>query len=221
MSTWTGKICVKVTQRIAAKPCSPSRRHGAAGHGRITAMIGISRTPLFVLASLGWLSLPGAAQQARHGRGYKPPPPTAQVVITVEKGFNERPLPNASVVFRATRDEKVTANLETKTDPDGKASLDLLEVGSHVTVQVIAGGFATYATDFDLTDQGKQILVKLERPRAQVSGYGENGDRPAVTQPGIQERAKRLPAPADPGNGTSVSAPTQSPATPPPSGSPQ
>lgn len=140
-------------------------------------------------------AIAGVAQQEKHGRGYKPPPPTADVSVTVEKGFNSKPFPNASVIFRATREGKVTANLETKTDPDGKATLDLLEVGDHVTIQVIANGYATYATDFDLQGDGKQLLVKLERPRAQVSHYGDNVDRPATVQPGVQERAKPTSTP--------------------------
>lgn len=148
-----------------------------------------------VTACLGCLSLVGVAQQEKHGRGYKPPPPTAEVSVTVEKAFNQKPFPNASVIFRAMRDDKITANLETKTDPDGRASLDLLEVGSHVTVQVIAGGFATYATDFELTPDGKQILVKLQRPRAQISTYTDNQDKPAAVQPGVQEHDKPTSVP--------------------------
>ena len=151
---------------------------------------------LRLAAALGFgtLSFAGASQQEKHGRGYKAPPPTAEVAVTVEKAFNDKPMPNASVVFRAMRDGKITANLETKTDPDGRASLDLLEVGSHVTIQVIAGGFATYATDFDLTGDGKQVLVKLQRPRAQVSKYGDDQDRPAPVEPGVQEHMKGSPA---------------------------
>lgn len=133
-------------------------------------------------------------QQDRHGRGYKAPPPTAEVAVVVEKAFNDKPMSNVSVVFRAMRDGKLTANLETKTDPDGKAALDLLEIGSHVTVQVIANGFATYATDFDLTGDGKQLLIKLQRPRAQVSGYDDKGDRPSEMKPGIQEPHKATPS---------------------------
>lgn len=146
-------------------------------------------------ACLGFLSLGAVAQQEKHARGYKPPAPTAEVVVTVEKAFNQKPFPNASVIFRAMRDDKITANLETKTDPDGRASLDLLEVGSHVTIQVIAGGFATYATDFDLTPDGKQLVVKLERPRAQVSQYDDGQDRQAPVQPGVQERHKPTSVP--------------------------
>lgn len=157
--------------------------------------------------SLGCVSLTGAAQQEKHGRGYKAPPPTAEVVVVVEKAFNQKPFPNASVIFRAMRDDKITANLETKTDPDGRASLDLLEIGSHVTIQVIAGGFATYATDFDLSPDGKQLLVKLERPRAQVSQYGDAQDKPAPVRPGVQEHINSAPA-------TSLAPPVASPTGP-------
>lgn len=158
---------------------------------------------LLSFAALGGFA---SAQQERHGRGYKPPPPTATVVVTVEKGFNGKPYPNASVIFNAVREEQSDAHLEMKTDTDGKASMDLLEVGSHVTVQVLANGFATYATDFDLTPDGKQILVKLQRPRAQVSAYGDDSDRPATAPPGVQEHR--------PDAGKPQSAPSPAPASP-------
>lgn len=149
------------------------------------------------------------AQKERHGRGYKPLPPTAQVVVTVQKGFNQKPLPNASVVFRSERDGSLVGNLETKTDPEGRASIDLLEVGTHVTVQVIATGFATYATDFDLTRDGKEILAKLQRPRAQVSGYVADTNSASRIEPGVQEHEK--PKPVTPG---AVPPPAASPTSP-------
>ncbi len=148
-----------------------------------------------------------SAQQERHGRGYKPPPPTAPVVITVEKEFNGKALPNASVIFRSTRDEATNGNLEMKTDPQGRATMDLLEVGSHVTVQVIANGFATYATTFELTADGKQVLVKLQRPRAQVSAYDDGHDRAAEAHPGIQEHEKGSGPTSVPPAGASPTAP--------------
>jgi hypothetical protein len=168
---------------------------------------------------LGCFAVPGHAQQERHGRGYKAPPPTAEVTVLVEKAFNQKPFPNASVIFRAERDGRLAGNLETKTNPEGKASLDLLEVGSHVTVQVIANGFATYATEFDLTTEGKQLLVKLQRPRAQVSAYNDSDDRPAEVSPGIQEHRKGTAAPAA---GASPTSPLQTtpPVTPPASTQP-
>jgi len=146
----------------------------------------------FVLAgALLSASVPAAlaaGSPQEHGRKYKPLPDTAHVAITVLKGFNDKPFPNAGVVFHAIREGKDDGNLEVKTDPDGHAVIDVLEVGSHVLVQVIAKGFATYATDFDLTSEGKELTVKLQRPRAQVSTYAENEGKPAQVRPGTQER---------------------------------
>lgn len=194
-----------------------ARRQLLTPAGKIGAMFVSRRSVLcsVVAFALGYGSLSAVGQAERHGRGYKPPPPTAEVVVTVEKGFNQKPLPNASVIFRATRDDKMTANLETKTDPDGHASLDLLEVGSRVTVQVIASGFATFATDFDLNSDGKKILVKLQRPRAQVSQYGDDVDKPATVQPGVQEHrtAKPTPAAASPTTPLQTTPPVNSPDT--------
>jgi hypothetical protein len=141
------------------------------------------------------LSVVAGAQSDQHGRKFKPLPPTAHVVITVEKGFNGKPLENAAVIFHSIREGKEDANLEVKTDPDGKAAIDLLEVGAHVTVQVIAGGFATWATEFDVTPDGKELLVKLQRPREQVSTYTPaNDDKPAPVTPGVQEHIVPKPA---------------------------
>ena len=164
-------------------------------------------------------------QAERHGRGYKPPPPTAEVVITVEKNFNGKPLPNASVIFRSSREGATNGVLEMKTDPDGQAKIDLLEVGSHVTVQVLANGFATYASEFDLTDAGKQVLVKMLRPRTQVSAYEEKGGtEPATVQPGVQEHKKatptaEMPAPASATKPLQTTPPANTPATTPTNGS--
>jgi hypothetical protein len=63
------------------------------------------------------------AQSEQHGRKYKPMPPTAHMVVTVQKGFNGKPLVNAAVVFHAVRDGKEDGNLEVKTDEDGKATI--------------------------------------------------------------------------------------------------
>ena len=142
------------------------------------------------------MAVPGihaAAQE--HGRKWQPLPPTAPVTITVVKGFNNKPFENAGVVFHAVRDGKSDGNLEVKTDPDGNARIDLLEVGSHVLVQVIATGYATAATEFDLTAEGKQITLKLERPKAQVSAFTDNDGKPSQTKPGVQERVVPKPSP--------------------------
>ena len=185
-----------------------------------------SRVSLALLSCI--LCLSAAGQQERHGRGYKAPPPTAPVVITVEKAANGKPMVSTSVIFRAVRNEATDGVLEMKTDGEGRASLELLEVGSHVTVQVIAPGYATYATAFDLTGDGKQLLVKLERPHAQVSTYVDNDGRPSQVQPGIQEHVIRhpaaptaaAPAPASPTAPLQTTPPVNPPATTPGGGTP-
>lgn len=128
------------------------------------------------------------ASAQEHGRKWQPPPPTAPVTVKVIKAFNGKPFENAGVVFRAVRNGKTDGNLEVKTDPDGNAKIDVLEVGSHVLVQVIATGYATAATEFDLPSDGKELTLKLQRPEAQVSEYVDNDGKPSQTQPGVQER---------------------------------
>ena len=148
-----------------------------------------TRNTLSVALLAAAVAAPSAlAQQEQHGRKWQPPPPTAPVTVTVVKGFNGKPFENAGVVFRAIKNGKDDGTLEVKTDPDGNAKIDILEVGSHVLVQVIASGYATAAADFDLTADGKQITLKLQRPQAQVSTYQDNDGKVSQTKPGVQER---------------------------------
>jgi hypothetical protein len=112
----------------------------------------------------------------------------------VEKGFNGKPLMNAAVVFHALRNGQNDGNLEVKTDPDGKATIDVIEIGSQVTVQVIASGFATYAGEMNVDGPSKELLVKLERPKAQVSDYVDNDGKASQVQPGVQEHVVAKPA---------------------------
>lgn len=152
-------------------------------------------------ASLGLLTLLPAVlhgQDSQHGRKYKAPPQIAHIVVTVEKGFNGKPLVNAAVIFRSSKDGKDNGNLEVKTDPEGRATMDLIEVGSHVTVQVIATGFATQAQEFDTTVEDKNLLVKMLRPRAQISDYTDNDGKPAQRQPGVQEHVPPAAPSANP-----------------------
>lgn len=153
------------------------------------------------LVSAALAATPALSPAQEHGRKWQPPPPTAPVTITVIKAFNGKPFENAGVVFHAIRDGKSDGNLEVKTDPDGNAHIDLLEVGSHVLVQVIASGYATVATEFDLPPDGKRMTLKLERPRAQVSVYEDNDGKASQAKPGVQERVIPKPVPSAPPTG--------------------
>jgi hypothetical protein len=135
----------------------------------------------------------------KHGRKYKAPPDTSHIEIDVIRGSNKKPIANAAVVFHPVKDGKDAGNLEIKTDPEGKAIIDVIPTGSKVLVQVIADGFATFAQDYQIDEASRTILVTMERPRAQVSTYTDNAGKPATIQPGVQEPVRtKKPAPATP-----------------------
>jgi hypothetical protein len=144
----------------------------------------------------------------RHGRKYKAPPPTSHIEVTVLKKFNGKPISNAAVIFDSTIDGKDEGNLEVKTDPDGKAIIDVIPTGSTVRVQVIATGFATYAEEYLVSEPNREISISMIRPQEQLSSYQDNQGKTATRKPGVQEpirpttpKAKPAPsAPATPPN---------------------
>jgi Carboxypeptidase regulatory-like domain len=161
-------------------------------------------------------ALPLHSQTEHHGRKYKPLAPAAVITVTVERANNGRPISNASVVFRASKDGKDQGSLEVKTNEDGKAKLDIIEVGSHVQVQVIADGFATNAIEFEVPGDEKSVVLKMEKPRAQVSTYEDNDGKSSQRPAGVQE-PKPMAAPKK----TTPVFPQTPQATTPPTSSPQ
>ena len=147
---------------------------------------------------------PAAAQDSpeKHGRKYKAPPATSHIEVTVLKKFNGKPISNAAVIFDAKMDGKDQGNLEVKTDPDGKAVIDIIPTGSTVRVQVIATGFATYAEEYQVNEPERAITVAMIHPQEQLSSYQDNEGKAATRKPGVQEPvrptkpAAKPPAPA-------------------------
>jgi hypothetical protein len=159
------------------------------------------------------LALPHAllgqdSTDAKRGRKYKAPPATSHIEVTVLKKFNGKPIPNAAVIFNSTLDGKDEGNLEVKTDPDGKAAIDVIPTGSTVRVQVIATGFATFADEYLVAEPSRQIAVSMIRPQQQVSSYVDNTGKAADRKPGIQEPVRPTTPAAKP-------APTPPPVIPP------
>src|SRR5271154_6321925 len=117
--------------------------------------------------------LPATAQDApeKRGRKYKAPPATSHIEVTVLKKFNGKPISNAAVIFDATMDGKDQGNLEVKTDPEGKATIDVIPTGSTVRVQVIATGFATFAKEYLVSEPSRAITVSMIHPQEQLSSY--------------------------------------------------
>ena len=129
------------------------------------------------------------------GRKYKAPPATSRIEVEVTKKFNGKPIMNAAVVFDSTLDGKDEGNLEVKTDPDGKAAIDIIPTGSTVRVQVIATGYSTFAQEFLVDGPTKSISVAMIHPQAQISGYVDNQGKPSTMKPGVQEPVRPPPPP--------------------------
>ena len=159
--------------------------------------------------------LPVMAQDApvKHGRKYKAPAATSHIEVTVLKKFNGKPIPNAAVIFDSVMDGKDQGNLEVKTDPDGKATIDVIPTGSTVRVQVIATGFATYAENYVVSGPSREISVSMIRPQEQLSSYVDNTGKTAERKPGVQEPIRPKP-PATKPSTTPPATPPQTPSTP-------
>ncbi|MEO8869341.1 MAG: hypothetical protein ABI357_00770 [Granulicella sp.] len=152
------------------------------------------------------------AAPQRRGRKYKAPPETSHIVVTVVKASNGKPVVNAGVVFHPMKDGKDDGNLEIKTDPDGKATIDVIPTGSDLRVQVIASGFATFGEDYKVDSATKEIAIELLPPRAQVSAYTENENKPSQRKAGVQEPIRPKKPGVPPVGSTSPATP---PVTPP------
>lgn len=156
---------------------------------------------------------------AKRGRKYKAPPDTSHIEVLVTKKSNGKPLPNAAVVFNPTKDGKDEGSLEVKTDPEGKATIDIIPTGSLVRVQIIATGYATFAEDYQVNEATRQIAVAMIRPQAQISTYEDNQGKSSERKPGVQEPIKPT-APATSTTPNTKPAPA-APATPPATAPPQ
>ena len=141
---------------------------------------------------------PMHAQDAapHRGRKYKAPPETSHIEVLVTRSSTGKPITNAAVIFRATRDGKDDGNLEVKTDPDGKATIDVIQTGSKVQVQVFASGYATFAESYQVDQASRDIHVALQRPREQISAYVDNSGKASSRKAGVQEPEAAKPAPS-------------------------
>ena len=141
--------------------------------------LAISSMILVVLASVTLLSAQDTTNTAKRGRKYKAPPPTARFEVTVLRATNGKPVENASVIFHPLENGRDNGNMELKTNDEGKAVIDLLELGTSVRLQIIAPGFQTYGEDYKVDKDNVAIEVKLKRPAGQYSIYKKTDGKPA------------------------------------------
>jgi len=184
---------------------------------RFTRFFGLSL--LFASSLLLAAPLSAAGQDSsapKRGRKYKAPPDTSHIEVLVTRKSNGKPIVNAAVVFNPSKDGKDEGSLEVKTNPEGKAIIDIIPTGSLVRVQIIASGFATYAEDYQVNEPTREISVLMLRPQEQISAYEDNQGKSSARKAGVQEPA----APAKPATNTTPTtkpaAPTKPPATAPP-----
>lgn len=162
--------------------------------GKISAMM-LSRRKLFSRLVVGSISMFIASScllaqdsPAKHGRKYKPPPETSKITVMVKKQYNGKPIMNAAVIFNPyDKDGRDIGNLEVKTDPEGKATIDIIPTGSLVRVQVIANGFATFAEEYQVDEPSRDIEVAMVHPQEQVSSYVDNSGKTSSRKAGVQE----------------------------------
>jgi hypothetical protein len=164
-----------------------------------------------LIAGLSALSISQAQDTAKRGRKYKSPPPTAHFEVTVVRATNGKPVENASVIFHPLEDGKNAGNMELKTNDEGKAVIDLLEIGSDVRVQIIAPGFQTYGEDYKVDKDTMAVAVKLQRPSGQYSiykkGEGITPDKSADKSKDKSKDATPPPASTEPQKDTPKDAP--------------
>ena len=150
-----------------------------------------------------------SGQEPEHGRKYKPIPAMSRISVVVQKGFNGKPIMNAAVIFHATKDGDNAGAMEVKTDEDGKAVIDVIEIGSKVNVQVIANGFATYSQELKVNGPTHDLLVKMQRPQQQISKYQVTDGQQSTVKPGVQEHKSVRVAPSAPATPAPTAAPPQ------------
>lgn len=157
----------------------------------------LSRRALPIIATLLVSVVPVlSAQTERHGRKYKAPPETSHLEILVVRDFNGKVIENAGVVFHPMKDGIDEGNLEVKSGPDGKAFIDIIPTGSDVGIQVIAGGFETYAGHIALDGPSKQLTIRMKRPQGQVSAYAEEEGKGSLKRSvGVQEPIRNQTVP--------------------------
>ena len=137
------------------------------------------------------------AQHDKRGRKYKAPPPTMKIDILVVRASSGKPIPNAAVIFHPVNEKgKVEGAMEMKTDLDGKATLDVIPIGSTVRLQIIANGFQTFGNDYIANADAKQITIRMRKPSEQYSIYKGNATGDQSGQ--AKETTEKPESPAKP-----------------------
>jgi hypothetical protein len=101
--------------------------------------------------------------------------PTSWLKFLVLKDDNGRPVRNAAVIMHPVNPhgKQGKGGMELKTDQEGRADFDGIPYGS-LRVQVLAPGFQTYGSDYEVDKPKMEFTIKLKRPQGQFSVYEDH-----------------------------------------------
>jgi len=103
--------------------------------------------------------------------------PMSNLRFVVVRDSDGKPVRNAEVVLHPVKrkGKQAQGEMELKTDPEGKASVDGIPYGP-LRVQVLAPHFQTFGEDYEVNKPEMEITVKLKHPGGQYSIYENHGD---------------------------------------------
>jgi len=94
--------------------------------------------------------------------------------------LDDKPVDRAAVVVRcvegrslAKLGRRMMTRWELRTNQDGVAKIPQLPQGK-IRVQVIAKGYQTFGQDFDVNEEEKTLVVKLNPPQPQYSAHEDS-----------------------------------------------
>ncbi len=168
---------------------------------------------LFLCVAVFGLCLSCPTAGARDNRGfyrkYKPPPPTAQITVTVLRHDDDTPIANASVIFQPIKNGKAQGGMELKSDQDGNATITVIPIGDTVLVQVIAKGYQTYGKIYKIGKPTEGMKIRMKLPQPEYSIYKNHK---ATADSGQESGAGKAANPAkDPNSPSTKDKPSDKP----------
>jgi hypothetical protein len=130
--------------------------------------------------------------------GGKDDGPQSTLNFVVLKDDNGKPVRNAAVVLHPVgqHGKQSKGGFELKTDNEGQTHFDGIPYGN-LRVQVIANGFQTYGSDFNVNQADQVITIRLKRPQGQYSIY-EKHDGSATSGSGTSTTPSSTPSTTTP-----------------------
>ena len=92
--------------------------------------------------------------------------------FVVLRDSNQKPIRNAAVILHpvTSKGKQKRGSLELKTDAEGRCGFDGVPYGK-LRIQVIAPGYQTFGEDYDIDQPTHEIVIKMQKPKAQVTIY--------------------------------------------------